>query len=114
VGNADPRTPLLSPVFAELHALPPLLLLVGEHETLLDDALRVADRATLAGTPAHVHVGARMQHDWPLTMPWLPESRLAWQVIAEFIDAQCDPEPPPSRSGGGLGWGQATLEESSV
>lgn len=119
VGDADPRTPLLSPVFAELHALPPLLLLVGEHETLLDDALRVAWRATLAGTPAHVHIGARMQHDWPLTMPWLPESRLAWRVIAEFIDARCNARANPTRLPG-LAQGRArhtgspsTLKESA-
>lgn len=88
-GDADPCNSLLSPVFAQLHALPPLLVLVGEHEVLLDDALRVAERATLAGTRAQVHIGPKMQHDWPLTLPWLEESRTAWQVIADFIDSRC-------------------------
>jgi monoterpene epsilon-lactone hydrolase len=85
-GSCDRREPLLSPVFAELHALPPLLLLAGEHEVLLDDALRVASRARLAGTQADVHIGRRMQHDWPLTLPWLEESRAAWDVMRKFID----------------------------
>jgi acetyl esterase/lipase len=85
------RDPRVSPVFADLRALPPLLILVGAHEVLLDDALRVADSARSAGTPVDVHVGPRMQHDWPLTLPWLDESRRAWAAIRDFVDARCAP-----------------------
>jgi acetyl esterase/lipase len=81
VGRADPRSPLLSPVFADLSGLPPLLLLAGEHEVLLDDAVRVAQRAT----DARLLVGRGMQHDWPLTLPWLDESRAAWQTMTTFV-----------------------------
>ena len=86
VGDSDPRSPYLSPVFAELSGLSPLLLLVGEHEVLLDDTLRIRDAATAAGTDAQVLIGAGMQHDWPLTLPWLDESRLAWNAIRRFVD----------------------------
>jgi acetyl esterase/lipase len=83
--NEDLRSPCVSPVFADLSGLPPLLLLVGEDEILLDDALRVAAAAARTGTTtAQVHVGKGMQHDWPFTLPWLAESRLAWQVIGRF------------------------------
>ncbi len=75
--RADPRDPLISPVFADLSGLPPLLVLVGENEVLLDDAVRVVRNAERAGTPARLHVGPGMQHDWPLTLPWLDESRAA-------------------------------------
>jgi epsilon-lactone hydrolase len=78
--------PYLSPVFAELSGLPPLLLLVGEDEVLLDDALRVRDAATSAGTDARVLIGKGMQHDWPLTLPWLDESRLAWNAMRRFVE----------------------------
>jgi acetyl esterase/lipase len=61
-------------VFADLSKLPPLLLLAGEDELLLDDARRIADAARLAGTQARLLVGKGMQHDWPLTLPWLGES----------------------------------------
>lgn len=88
VGDADPRSPLLSPAFADLHALPPLLILAGEHEVLLDDAVRVAHRALRAGTPAQIHIDPRMQHDWPFTLPWLQESRAAWQLIAQFVESR--------------------------
>jgi len=86
VGRADARSPYLSPVFAELSGLPPLLLLVGEDEVLLDDALRVRDAATSAGTDARVLIGKGMQHDWPLTLPWLDESRLAWNAMRGFVE----------------------------
>lgn len=86
VGSADARSPYLSPVFAGLSGLPPLLILVGENELLLDDALRVRDAAASAGTDARVHVGAGMQHDWPLTLPWLDESRLAWEEMRRFVE----------------------------
>jgi epsilon-lactone hydrolase len=74
VGQADARSPYVSPVFADLSGLPPLLLLVGEDELLLDDTLRVRDAAASVGTLVRVLVGKGMQHDWPLTLPWLDES----------------------------------------
>jgi epsilon-lactone hydrolase len=86
VGRSDSTCPFLSPVFAELSGLPPLLLFVGEDELLLDDTLRVRDAATCVGTEVRVHIGRGMQHDWPLTLPWLDESRLAWKSIRQFVD----------------------------
>ena len=53
--------PLLSPVYADLHGLPPLLIHAGEDEFLRDDAVRVAGRGAAGGRsraagglPAHV------------------------------------------------------------
>jgi epsilon-lactone hydrolase len=84
--GADRRSPYVSPVFADVSGLPPLLLLVGQDELLLDDALRVRDAATIAGTDVRVHLGEGMQHDWPLTLPWLDESRLAWTAMRNFVE----------------------------
>ena len=86
VGQADSRSPYLSPVFADLSGLPPLLLLVGEDELLLDDTLRVRDAATSVGTDVRVLIGKGMQHDWPLTLPWLDESKHAWKTIRRFVE----------------------------
>jgi acetyl esterase/lipase len=86
VGGADGRSQYVSPVFAELSGLPPLLLLVGEDEALLDDTLRVRDAAAAAGTDVRVLIGKGMQHDWPLTLPWLDESRQAWNAIRRFVE----------------------------
>lgn len=86
IGRSDSRSPYLSPVFAELSKLPALLLFAGEDELLLDDSLRVRDAAACVGTEVRVHIGRGMQHDWPLTLPWLEESRLAWKSIRRFVD----------------------------
>jgi acetyl esterase/lipase len=83
-GEADPRDPLLSPVFADLSALPPMLVVAGADELLLDDATRVAAQVTSAGGDARLVVGKGMQHDFPLTLPWLPESRAAWAAMVAF------------------------------
>src|SRR3954452_1488519 len=43
----DAALDLISPVFADLSGLPPLIIQAGTHEVLLDDALRLATRAAL-------------------------------------------------------------------
>jgi acetyl esterase/lipase len=93
VGPADGHSPYISPVFADLSGLPALLLLVGENELLFDDALRVRDAAGLKGTDAAVLIGKGMQHDWPLTLPWLEESRLAWNAIRTFVEEHSNRTP---------------------
>lgn len=85
VGDADAGSPHLSAVFGDLSRLPPFLVLAGEHEVLLDDARRVQESAVRAGTDARLIVGPRMQHDWPLTLPWLEESRQAWRAMSGFV-----------------------------
>jgi monoterpene epsilon-lactone hydrolase len=87
-GSTELSAPLLSPVYAELHGLPSMLVLAGEHEVLLDDALRVVERACSAGTDARMLIGRGMQHDWPLTLPWLDESKEAWRAMAAFVAEQ--------------------------
>lgn len=85
VKHADARSPYVSPVFADLSELPSLLLLVGENELLLDDTLRVRDAALNNSTNINVLIGKGMQHDWPLTLPWLDESRAAWRAMCGFF-----------------------------
>ena len=57
----------------------------------------MVDRALSAGVDARLLVGKGMQHDWPLTLPWLRESRHAWTVIASFVDEHATALPLPPR-----------------
>src|SRR5215469_6342037 len=41
LNGVDPRAPLASPLYADLHELPPMLIQVGSAETLLDDSVRL-------------------------------------------------------------------------
>ena len=46
------RTPLAAPLHADLKGLPPTLVQVGTAETLLDDAIRIAEKMHAAGVDA--------------------------------------------------------------
>jgi len=96
LGDVDPRDPRVSPLYAKLEGFPPMLLLVGDQEVLLDDARKVHERALAAGVASVLHVGREMQHDWPLTLPWLEESREAWSAIARFVAAKCGESRQPA------------------
>jgi monoterpene epsilon-lactone hydrolase len=89
-GNADPRTPLLSPLYADLRDLPPMLVQVGGAELLRSGAEAFAERAEQAGADVRLHVWPGMWHFWHLFVPWLPEARQAMVEIRDFIHA-CRP-----------------------
>jgi epsilon-lactone hydrolase len=88
LGNHDARTPLASPLYADLHALPPLLIQVGSSEVLLDDATRLAERASTAGVNTTLEVWPEMIHVWHTFAAILPEGRQAIARIGEFVRSQ--------------------------
>jgi acetyl esterase/lipase len=83
--GADPRTPLASPLYADLAGLPPLFIVVGGAEALLDDAVRLARTAGLAGVDATLTIVAGMQHIFPIYFGYLPEADAAVHTIGEWI-----------------------------
>ncbi len=85
LAGKDPRTPLAAPLYADLKGLPPLLIQVGDHETLLDDSNRVGARARAAGVKVTLEVWPEMIHVWQLFASFLPEAREAIDVIGKFI-----------------------------
>ncbi len=84
-GEADPRTPLISPLYADLRGLPPLLIHVGTAEILMDDSIRLADRAKTAGVDVTLEPWEDMLHVWQYFAAMLPEGRQAIDRIGEFI-----------------------------
>ena len=85
LGATDPRTPLASPLFADLRGLPPLLIQVGSEEVLLDDASGLAERARAAGVEATLEVWEQMIHVWHWFLPWLDEAHAAVEKIGGFV-----------------------------
>ena len=51
-----PTNPLLSPLLANLHGLPPIQLLVAGTDPLLDDSVEFANRAARSGVTVDLHV----------------------------------------------------------
>jgi acetyl esterase/lipase len=66
VGNADPRDPLLSPVFADLAGLPPMLILVGAGEYLYSDSAALAEAAARLGVVVELRAYVGMPHVFPM------------------------------------------------
>lgn len=85
LGKRDRRTPLASPVFADLQGLPPLLLHAGSDETMHDDTPLLARRAQDAGVSATVEIWDDMPHVWHLFAPILPEGQQALDRIGKFM-----------------------------
>jgi acetyl esterase/lipase len=75
--------PLVSPLFADLGGLPPLLVQVGEDEILLDDATRLAARAQAAGVTVELTVWSGAFHVFQM-FPQLPEAAEALAQVARF------------------------------
>jgi acetyl esterase/lipase len=85
VGEHDPGDPWISPLYGDLHGLPPLLINAGEYDTLLDDSTRFAEKAKAAGVDVTLRVGEGMIHCYPLLAPLFPEATQAMQEICAFI-----------------------------
>lgn len=86
ITDYDPTHPMISPVYADLHDLPPILLHVGECEMLLDEVVRFGDLAAAAGVDVKTVVWPGMFHVFHMFSRFLPEARQANEQIIAFID----------------------------
>lgn len=84
LGEADPHDPRASPLFADLAGMPPMLIEVGTHEILYDDAVSLADQATRAGVSVELEIGAELIHVWQI-FPIAPEAIAATARIGRHL-----------------------------
>ena len=85
LGEADPKHPWASALYADLHGLPPLLIHVGSAETLLDDSTRLAILAKDSGVDVSFKIWDDMVHVWQLFASVLPEGQQSIDESGEFI-----------------------------
>lgn len=85
LGDAHPQNPLVSPLYADLKGLPPLLIQVGTDEILLDDSTRFAERAEEAGVNVQLDVWQDMIHVFQAFADWAPEGQEAIEKIGQYI-----------------------------
>jgi acetyl esterase/lipase len=81
LNRKDPR---LSPLFADLRGLPPMLIQVGSDETLLADSTRFAEAAGAAENAVTLEIWPRMIHAWPLWNASLEPGRRALAHVGDF------------------------------
>jgi monoterpene epsilon-lactone hydrolase len=85
LAGADPRTPLASPLFADLAGLPPLMIQAGAAEVLADDAVRLAQAAHDAGVDVECTIWPGMIHVWHSFAPRLPEAVSALDAVNDWL-----------------------------
>ena len=84
----DAVLPLISPVFADLSGLPPLIIQAGSHEVLLDDAVRLAHQAATADVEVTLEITPRVPHVFQAYSPMLDEAEAALDRAARFLSAR--------------------------
>lgn len=86
--------PLASPLHGDLAGLPPLCILVGTREILLDDARRLNAAARKAGVQTEYLEALGMVHCWPVLAALAPESVEALTQVGRFVDAHITHDGP--------------------
>jgi epsilon-lactone hydrolase len=89
VGKTDRRDPVLSPLYADLHGMPPSLLVTSTRDLLLSDTA-ILQRALLrAGNESQLVVFEALPHAFWYHFQ-LPETREALELMAKFLDERVE------------------------
>jgi acetyl esterase/lipase len=83
----DAALGLISPVFADLSGLPPLIIQAGTHEVLLDDALRLAQQAATADVEVTLDITPGVPHVFQAYHPILDEAAVALDRAGQLLSA---------------------------
>ena len=85
IGENDAKNPLISPMYGNFTGFPPMLIQVGTHEMLYDDAASVAKKAKEQGVPVRFTVYEGMFHVFQMSGTVIPESKRAWEEVGAFM-----------------------------
>lgn len=86
VGDENASNPLISPVFADLNNLPPMLVHVGTDEILLDDSVRLKENADKTNTKMTFAAWDKMFHVWHTSWRFVPEGKKALLQVVDYIN----------------------------
>lgn len=95
IGDGDARDPTLSPLYADLRGLPPLLVQCAGDEMLRDDSVIFAEKAEAAGVDVKLHVYPGLYHSFQM-ISFVPEAARALTECAEFGRAHLGLSPQPA------------------
>jgi len=87
LSGQDAALGLISPLFADLSGLPPLIIQAGTHEVLLDDALRLAQKAALADVEVTLDITPGVPHVFQAYHPLLDEAAAALDRAGQLLSA---------------------------
>ena len=88
LGETEPKSPLASPLYADLTGLPPIRVHVGDDEVLLDDSRRYVERAVSAGVDAKLDVWMGMPHGFVTNVGGFNAATQALNASGAFLTEQ--------------------------
>ena len=88
LGSTPATSPYASPLYADVHGLPPTLLCAGSTEVLLDDSQRLAEKMKSAKVDVDLRIWPDMPHVFQGLGVFLPEARAAIADAGRFLDAR--------------------------
>lgn len=83
-GESETTNPLISPMFADLRGLPPILIQAGTNEILLAQIKQFYEKARLANIKIGLDCWQGLFHVFQI-IPFIPETTLSLEKIANFI-----------------------------
>ncbi len=95
VGDADPKDPLISPMFGDLAGLPPTLIQMGTADLLLADCRMFYQKCLLAGVDVRYEEFPGAFHDF-MMLNILPEAKRALKSQARFLQQSLNSPPKNS------------------
>ena len=88
LGDADPRHPEASPMYGDYTGVAPMLVFAGGKEMILDDAVRLVEKAEADGAEVSLRIEDDMFHVWPALLPNHPATLRTLTSVAEFVAAR--------------------------
>ncbi len=85
LGDADPKHPEASPMYGDYTSVAPMLVFAGGREMILDDAVRLAEKARADGADVTLRVEDDMFHVWPALLPDHEATLRTLTSVAEFV-----------------------------
>ena len=85
VGDRPANDPFISPLFGDLHGLPPLFINAGEDDELYEDGEKFYLKAREVGVDVVFRPGKNMIHCYPVFAPIFKEATEALEEIVGFI-----------------------------
>lgn len=85
LNGASARSPEASPIFGDLHGLPPLLIQASTTELLFDEAGRLNEKSRRSGVDSTLRAYPGLPHVWQMFIGLIPEANAALKEAATFV-----------------------------
>lgn len=86
----DLKNPYISPIYADLKGLPPMLIQAGSDEVLLSDSKRLNEIALEAEVEIKLDIWEKMWHVWQFFGGMMPEGAKALKEAGDFVRKHCE------------------------